>query len=106
MHQLVFPVGSARVADHIDHNGLNNQKSNLREATYSQNNGNMRKAESGCSSKYKGVSRHKTGWQAKIYKEGRSFHLGSFLNEEAAAIAYNEAATQMFGEFAHLNEVA
>lgn len=113
---------SLLLIDHIDRNGLNNQKNNLREATKSQNG--MNKNPYG-SSKYLGVCLYRyrkkkflkksqiikyyyptrIRWVAKINIHGRSQHLGIFTTEEAAALAYNEAAKKYHGEFANLNVI-
>jgi hypothetical protein len=91
--------------DHEDHNGLNNQKYNLRVATRVQNNHNLRKQRPPTSSKYKGVSFDKgnSKWVAQIKIAGRSKHLGYFLSEDQAARIYDEAARLHFGEFACTN---
>jgi hypothetical protein len=97
--------------DHIDHNGLNNGRSNLRLATFSENLQNKRKC--GCmngkntSSKFKGVNWHSihNRWMSRIKINGIRKSLGSFKIEKDAAIAYNNAAIEYFGEFAQLNEV-
>lgn len=102
MHNLIFPVGSARVADHKDRNGLNNQKDNLRECGHGQNSANACKIN-GCSSQYKGVNRNKGRWQAGIWTGERRRHLGTFDDEQAAARAYDAAAKEQWGEFALLN---
>lgn len=90
--------------DHIDSNGLNNQRSNLRPATASQNRWNMRKRE-GRTSKYKGVYWHKKTrkWMARIGHLYKHKYLGNFTNEIDAAKAYDSAAIKLFGEFAFLN---
>jgi hypothetical protein len=92
--------------DHIDGNGLNNQRRNLRAATTQQNQMN-RKPLTNCTSRYKGVSYHKRGkiWQAYIKINGKTIHLGSFRLEIDAAKAYNKKAVELFGEFAKLNNL-
>jgi hypothetical protein len=91
--------------DHINGNGLDNQRSNLREVTAAQNNRNRRKTTSITTSKYKGVHwvTRRSKWQAKIYVNGLDKFLGYFHDEKAAAIAYNKAAIRYFGEFCSLN---
>lgn len=90
--------------DHIDRNPLNNQKSNLREATSQLNSFNTSK-QLNTSSKYKGVCRFKGSkiWVAYIMCNGERIHLGSFLTEEAAAKAYDAKAIELFKQFANLN---
>ena len=104
MHRLIMNPADVMEIDHIDGDGLNNQRSNLRVCTSTQNKGNMKKAQ-GKSSRYKGVcwdySRNK--WIVHIHKNNRQFHLGRFENEEDAARAYDAAAKEFFGEFARTN---
>lgn len=90
--------------DHIDGNGLNNQKSNLRKCTNSQNAMNRTQIK-GTSSKYKGVSFHKRDkkWYSYIKKDQKLINLGSFTNEVDAAKAYDKKAIELFGEFSRLN---
>ena len=100
MHNLITGIGNL---DHADHNGLNNQRDNLRPANQSQNGGNARPRLSGASA-YKGVQRFKPGrWRARICVNGRQTSLGLFASEEAAARAYDVAALAAWGEFAYLN---
>jgi len=104
MHRLILKPGKLHV-DHIDNNGLNNQRSNLRFATTSQNQMNARK-QSDTTSKYKGVHycKREKRWQARIAINGSPRRsLGYFSTEEEAAQAYNLAASNLFGEYAKLN---
>jgi hypothetical protein len=104
MHRLIMGVNSGEIVDHIDGDGLNNRRSNLRKATVAANcwNSNSRR---NTSSHYKGVSwhRHVGKWGAAIRLCGRSQHLGYFTDETEAALAYDRAAKEHFGEFARLN---
>lgn len=105
MHRVIMNPEKFQV-DHIDGNGLNNQKSNLRICTPAQNSANQAKSIN-CLSKYKGVTvqaGHKK-WVAKICKNYNKIYIGQFNTEEDAARAYNNAAIEMFGEFAKLNEI-
>lgn len=107
MHCLILGIVKTGIrGDHIDRNGLNNQRNNLRKATSSQNNCN-RPAIPLSSSKYKGVSWHKaTGkWMAAICINEEQKHLGLYNSEIEAAIVYNKEAIKLHGEFALLNEI-
>lgn len=86
--------------DHIDRNGLNNQRDNFRPCSASQNGINQKRRKDNTSG-FKGVSWHKPSrsWQARL----RQKVLGFFSDAESAARAYNEAAFREFGEFAVLN---
>jgi len=91
--------------DHIDSNGINNQKRNLRNVTRSQNQMNLYHSRG--NSQYKGVVWEKSHnkWKAQIGLDGTSTNLGRFDSEEDAARAYDAAASEHFGEFARLNFV-
>ena len=101
MHKLI--TGWPRT-DHHDHDGLNNQRSNLRAATSSQNGANRRRSRSG-SSQFKGVSwvRREAKWHAQIGVNGTHVYLGSFTTEHDAARAYDTAARAAFGQYACVN---
>lgn len=93
--------------DHIDGNRLNNQRSNLRLATSSQNKCNRGPRKDNTSG-YKGVSWHsqKKKWTARIKApSGKYLHLGLFDEVKDAALAYNYAATEHHGSFAFLNKI-
>jgi len=104
MHRQIMEAKKGEIIDHIDRDGLNNLKSNLRIATKSQNNMN-RSGRKGTSSKYKGVSWYTSRkcWRAMIQTEGKNKALGYFESEIDAAKAYDEAARKYHGEFAYQN---
>ncbi len=102
MHrQLVEAVGLD--VDHIDGDGLNNSRSNLRAATRAQNLWNQPKSRG--KSRFKGVHWHAQNkkWRARIMKLGKQIDLGCFASEEDAAKAYDRAARSLFGDFARPN---
>jgi len=101
MHGLILGV---KYVDHIDHDGLNNQRSNLRPTDTALNNYNQR-PRIGTSSRFKGVcwNRFLGKWQAGIKLNGHSIHLGLFVSEEEAALAYDTAALDAYGDHAYLN---
>lgn len=92
--------------DHINGNGTDNRRENLRVVSHSDNLVN-RSGWRNSSSKYKGVTFYKRdgNWQSKICPHGKTIHLGYFANEEEAAIAYNNAAVLHYGDKAKLNEI-
>lgn len=107
MHRLILglQVGNKRHTDHIDGNGLDNRKFNIRIATPSQNQGNSKPA--GGSSKFKGVYWHKVSkkWGAQVQHYGKFYYMGLFEDEIDAARAYDTKAREIFGSFARLNLV-
>ena len=110
LHRLILKPPLGLITDHINGDGLDNTRANLRLANKSQNQANQIKRP-GKLSKYKGVTYDRSArtplkWQAKITKNYKTIHLGRFYTEEEAAIAYNDAATMLFGEFANINLVA
>lgn len=105
MHRQVLGVEDPKVfVDHIDGDGLNNCRSNLRRASHSENLANVFK-RSGTSSKYRGVNYRKSSgkWQVQIQHQGKLYFVGSFVDEDEAARAYDKRAVDLFGEFAKLN---
>jgi len=91
------------VVDHVNHNGLDNRRANLRLATVAQNAVNRRKRRGRC--KYRGVRRGKgkETWRASIGVNGKRHYLGTFESVTAAAEAYDTAAKRLHGPFASLN---
>jgi hypothetical protein len=92
------------IVDHINGNRLDNRKLNLRVVNAKQNAQNSRPRKNS-SSKYKGVCKDKklNKWQAQIKINGKSMYLGSYVEEKEAAVAYNRAAKEAYGEYAYLN---
>lgn len=105
MHRRVMAVPAGVQVDHHNHDGLDNQRLNLRPVNNTQNQANARSLSG--TSKYKGVYWDKSRqlWRAKVVSEGVSRCLGRFELEVDAAVAYNRKALELWGEFAFLNNV-
>lgn len=105
MHRLIMHAPESLWCDHINGDGLDNRRCNLRLCTPTQNRRNARPNANG-TSKYKGVSfnRAKRKWIATIEAgDARQIYIGSYDFEQDAAIAYDDKAIELFGEFAWLN---
>ena len=106
MHRFILNAKRGEHVDHVNLDGLDNQRSNIRICNNSQNHANTR-LRSDNTTGYKGVSFIKRDniFQAKIEVNGHHVNLGSFADPKEAAKKYNEAAVKHFGEFARLNQV-
>ena len=104
MHRFLMNPPKAMVVDHIDHNGLNNQRSNLRICTPNQNMRNRRPNRRKIV-KYKGVTYYKDRdrYQVSIQYQRQKVAIGLFKNEIKAAKEYDKMAKKLFGEYAYLN---
>lgn len=87
--------------------GLDYRKSNLLVCSMKERQRMLPKRADQSTSRYKGVSfvKSKKIWRARIEKNGRSHYLGDFAKEEHAALAYNKAARDMFGDIAYQNQI-
>ena len=110
IHRLAFMYMEGKMPEFVDHmNGVktDNRWCNLRPCTQQQNQFNQhRVGKSG----FKGVrvKRLSTGvekWQARIAKDGNEITIGTYDCPKEAARAYNQKAKELFGDFAHLNEI-
>lgn len=103
MHRALLDPPSGLVVDHINHDPLDNRRANLRLATPSQNNANSARRENRTG--YRGVYPHRQSgrYVAQISVAGRIKSLGLHDTPEAAALAYDRAATQTRIAFARLN---
>ncbi len=104
MHHEILKTN--QMIDHINGNVLDNRKQNLRITNKSKNAANC-KIHKHNTSGFKGVSKMKqtNKYIAYIVVNNKQYRLGTFNNKEAAAKAYNDAATKYFGEFARLNNL-
>lgn len=103
MHRIIMNAKPGEIVDHINGNGLDNRRSNLRICTHAENQHNMH-ARWGVSI-YKGVcwDKHSKLWTSRISVNSKRISLGYYHNEKDAAKAYDAAAKMYFGEFANLN---
>jgi len=106
IHNIVMRTPKGEVVDHIDHNGLNCQRKNMRNCSIKENARN-KSPKRGCSSKYLGVSWKEPNnkWAVRIKIGNKIKHIGLFSSEEEAAMMYNEMALKYYGEFASLNTI-
>lgn len=106
MHRLILGAPPGVQVDHINGDGLDNRRANLRLCSNSQNHANLRKRTE-TSSRFKGVywNKARRKWHAQIKANQRTFYLGLFDSEEAAGAAYDRAATEHFGTFSRLNDI-
>lgn len=106
MHRVIMGNPEGMHIDHINGDPLDNRRSNLRIVTRFQNEQNRGKNKNNTSG-YKGVtfSKKEQKWVAQITANGKSYRAGCHASPEAAAQAYNEAATRLHGEFATLNKI-
>lgn len=107
MHrEVIGDIPDGKEVDHINGNGLDNRKENLRACSHRENCQASRKSDPNASSMYKGVTwkKDKNKWRARIMNlTGQRLELGRFESELDAAKAYDKAAMELFGEFAQLN---
>ena len=106
MHRLILDAPKGKLVDHINHNGLDNRRENLRLATECENHYNARPRTDGVS-KYKGVyyDSRCNRWAAEIRSNNKKKFLGYFDTEYSAAVAYNRAAIVQHGKFAFVNNI-
>jgi ribosomal protein S1 len=105
MHRVILELDDGAIhVDHIDSDGLNNQKANLRPCSVLENRRNSRKVRI-LGTQYKGVTYEKSSdrYRARITVSGKVHSLGRFQIATEAAEAYNKAAIKYFGEFALIN---
>ena len=105
MHRLILDTPKGAETDHINHNTLDNRRTNLRVVNRNQNNWNQQKIKDRGTSIYKGVcwNKKRKTWQAQIAFKKKNSVIGQFKTEHHAAVAYDLWADYLFGEYAKLN---
>jgi hypothetical protein len=107
LHRLLLKSERGTFVDHIDGDGLNNIRANLRACSHAENIRNSAvKTDKRKRSKFKGVGQCSgTGrWRASIEKDGSRLDLGTFDTEERAARAYDAASRLFHGRFSRNNK--
>ena len=106
MHRVIMDTELNMIVDHLNGNGLDNRRSNLRNCTHAENMRN-RKINKKNRSGFKGVSYYTKDnkWRAMIKFNNLRIHIGFYIDPKDAARAYNEAAVKYHGEFANLNKI-
>ncbi|WP_060210534.1 HNH endonuclease [Sporosarcina koreensis] len=104
MHREIMKEAEDKVVDHINRDGLDNRRANLRIVSQSLNlfNSGVRVNNT---SGFKGVSRSGERWRSRIYVDGKEKSLGVFDCKIEAALAYNESAKKLYGDHAFLNKI-
>lgn len=106
MHRIIMSAKKEEQIDHINHNGLDNRKANLRIATNSQQTANTR-LQARSTTGFKGVTfkSKKKLYISRIRIDGKLIGGGLFKNKYQAALKYNEMAIKYFGEYACINQL-
>jgi hypothetical protein len=101
---MILSAKHGEEVDHINGDGLDNRRANLRVCTHSENAKNKRKQRNNISG-FKGVSFNKkmNRWKGQLEINGKSIYLGFYTDPIDAAKAYDEAARKYYGNFANVN---
>jgi len=102
LHRLIIGAKPGEVVDHINGNGLDNRRSNLRICSVGQNRQRGVEFKRGASG-YRGVHKRRDRWKAQIWHENKNIYLGTFISKQDAARAYDAKAKELFGDLALTN---
>ena len=100
LHRLIMP--EATIVDHANRVGQDNRRENLRSVSHTQSMQNRGKNTINQSG-YKGVTKDKKRWAARIVVNKLKLYIGSYETSEQAAKAYDEAALKYFGKYSVTN---
>lgn len=105
MHKMIFQAPEGMIVDHINRNGADNRKANLRAATQKQNVWNRKFKRKGGKTRYNGIrwDKNREKWQVRLAINGRRESFGYYADEKEAALAYDRVAKRYRGEYAFLN---
>jgi hypothetical protein len=105
MHREIMQPPKGMIVHHLNHDGRDNRKANLRIVTYKQNAVNNKPKADNCTSKYKGVYWHKQRkkWAVSLKHHRKKIYIGLFTDEIEAAKAYDSAARKYHDQYAYLN---
>lgn len=105
MHRFILNIFNSKIkVDHINHNTLDNRKANLRTCSNAENCRNKKPREN--RTLPKGViALGENKYKAQIIKDGTKYNIGVYDNPKHAALAYNQKAIELHGEFAYLNKI-
>lgn len=102
LHRVIMAASPGQNVDHINLNGLDCRRANLRFATMAENSRNRPKQNNNTTG-FKGVTLFKGRFQAHIKYERKKIHLGCFATAEEAHAAYADAAARLHGQFARVS---
>lgn len=102
MHRVIMKPPKSMMIDHINHDGIDNRRENLRIVTNSQNQSNVGLISTNTTG-FRGVRFHKNGWEASLKFNTTFIYLGRFKSAEDAARAYDSKILELHGELAFTN---
>lgn len=106
LHRFILKARPGLVVDHINHNGLDNRRKNIRACSSSENIINSKIKKSNTSG-FRGVcwDTHNKRWRAEITAKNKQIYIGIFKDKESAAKAYNSFAIKLHGKYAKINKI-
>src|SRR5690606_28389539 len=107
LHRLIRDIPDGLVIDHLDHDGLNCARRNIKVTSNQKNTARRRPNASFCSSPYRGVvwCPDICSYVARIRSKGIRYYVGTFGDAREAAIAWNRKAIEVYGKGAFQNAI-